>query len=542
MAPKISQVKINKMMSMLLGGYTETWIAHKLGIDQSTVAKYKSKLKVQLTEHIAGKSGKGQDAPVDIDALFSLSADLLKNRLTVEEARVGLQMELLLHKCGVPPEDYPDLIQACGKMKDEGFMGAAIELGKLEKVSGMTYEQVLADAAATHQQLQKDQLALENVTEGLKAGKTELAQINKQKQSASDDLATYMHKVGVDMHRLKLTEGLALALKSADIPDEEIETYTQRQKALNKAGIGIALFASILDKVKMATADDNGKQLLQRLSEYGNLDHTIKDRQLEVNALTEQVQGLEEQAKLKGHLEAQVTALKAERATLQAETVDLYAQKSERDKLQKEVSALTNEKSAIGPAIEGLKSKRTKLAADIQGKEQKAKELETHLKSLESQHGALQVEVSKQEAQVHQQRRRWDIFTALMAFLQETSVDTMEKLGNTLPELLEEVKHGNYSVENAVKIMLTYFGVNGLHHRRCTSCQVYFSVDGQPPTGGYHCPVGGSPHGTIEDKNPLEVLRSAFSLGKPIPVQGSFKIGGQVPKELPASDKGKGVA
>ena len=155
-----------------------------------------------------------------VKALHSLAAELKAAKLTVEEAKVGLKMVLVFQKYGVKQEDYQDLVQACTKMKSEGYIDSAVKLNQLEKSMGMTPEEIITHVTGASQQLKQTQAQLKNMTDKLNVFKKGLITIDKQKKLASHDLATHMKQVGVDMNRLKLVEDLAIALKEAGIPDK----------------------------------------------------------------------------------------------------------------------------------------------------------------------------------------------------------------------------------------------------------------------------------------------------------------------------------
>jgi len=296
MTQKISPHKVSKMMALYFDGYSQTDIANKLKIDQSTVSLYVSKFK-SISEHQGIKAAGEEFGIMDqVQALHSLAAELKKAKLTVEEAAVGLKMMQSLSKLGISQDEYKGVIQACTKMKSEGFLNSAAKLNKLEHDTGMTYEKIVAKAASTHQELKQTQQDLLAVAGKLKTTKEELANIEKQKKLASQELETHMKNVGVDMKRLELVENLALALKKAGEDDKQLEDYIQRQHLLNEAGITLGIFAEILEKAKSLTAKDGGKELLAMLDQYGSLAETINGLENKVQSLTKEANGLEDKA------------------------------------------------------------------------------------------------------------------------------------------------------------------------------------------------------------------------------------------------------
>lgn len=288
MTQKLSPHKVSKMMALYFDGHSQSDIANKLKVNQSTVSLYVSKFK-SFTEQQSVKAAGEEFGMMDqVEALHSLASELKKAKLTAEEAKVGLKMELLFQKLGIKQGDYKDLIQACAKMKSEGFISDAVKLNKLENVTGMTHGELLDQYASTHGKLKKEQQELEITSGKVNVGKEELANIDKQKKAAGQSLKAYMDQMGVDMNRLKLVEVLAQTLKEAGILNKELGDYIARQQVLNKAGVGLDTFTTIVEKAKVLTSHDQGKGLLKSLSDYGGMSEAIKDLQAKVAFLKKQ--------------------------------------------------------------------------------------------------------------------------------------------------------------------------------------------------------------------------------------------------------------
>jgi len=128
MTKKLSPHKISKIMELNFGGYSQSDIANKLKINQSTVSQYVSKFKYLAEQQDIKAAGEEYGIVDQVEALNSLALELKETKLTVEEAKVGLKMVTVFQECGVQQEDYPDLVQACAKIKSEGFINAAVKL------------------------------------------------------------------------------------------------------------------------------------------------------------------------------------------------------------------------------------------------------------------------------------------------------------------------------------------------------------------------------------------------------------------------------
>lgn len=512
MTQKLSPHKVSKMMALYFEGYSQSGIANKLKVDQSTVSLYVSKFKSLAEQQGLKATGEEFDIMDEVEALHSLAAELKKAKLTVEEAKIGLKMERLFRKYGIKQEDYKDLIQACTKMKSEGFITSAVKLNKLEHSTGMSHEEIVAQSASTYEQLKKAQQDLHNVTGKLNTTKGELANIEEQKKLASQDLKAQMQQIGVDINRLKLVEDLALALKEGGISNKELGDYIQRQQLLNKAGISFDTFVAILKEANVLTAHDQGMGLLQMLSEYGGLTVAIKALQTKVQSLDKQVDGLEQRAKLKGEIEGHIVKLKAERASLETCVAQLPTEKNTLAQIQMGVSALTEKKALLEQEITNMEEYKVVLSDDIEAKEQKV----STLKELELKHNMVSASLSEIETKQASEGTRWEIFQSFLGFIGASSFEEVEKFIDLMPHLLSEAKQGKYSAERLRNIILRNLTGNTLQLLQCTSCNARFVVDKPPHSHNeYQCPICGLSYYVKVEQEGLVILKTALAPQKP---------------------------
>ncbi len=394
-------------MALYFDGYSQTEIANKLKIDQSTVSLQISKFKFLAEQQGIVAAAEEYGIMDQIESLHSLASELKKEQLTVEEAEVGLKMELLFQKLGGKAEDYQDVIQAATKLKTEGFLESAVELNKLEQSTGMTHEEIVTQSASTYQQFKKTQKDLQIVTGKLNASKEDLVAIENQKKLASQDLKTHMQQIAVDMNRLKKVEDLALVLKQGGISNKELQDYIKRQQLLNEARIGMETFASILEKAEVITSKDHGEGLFHMLAEYSSLSEANKAIQAKVQTLNKEADGLEQQAKLKGKIEGDIAKLKAEKASLEAYVYQLYDQKNTLDNIKSDISSLVEKKDELKQEITELETYKGSLSDDIKSKEKKTGDL----KELEAEHDAVSASLSETEAKLKQKGTWLELLT-----------------------------------------------------------------------------------------------------------------------------------
>ena len=98
MPQKLSPHKVSKMMALYFEGYSQSEIANKLKVDQSTVSLHVSKFKFLSEQQGLKATGEEFNVMNEVEALHSLAAELGKAKLTAEEAKIGVKMEQLFQK------------------------------------------------------------------------------------------------------------------------------------------------------------------------------------------------------------------------------------------------------------------------------------------------------------------------------------------------------------------------------------------------------------------------------------------------------------
>ena len=117
MVKKLSDTKVSKIFDLYFQGYSQTEIANKLKITQASVSIHVSQFKSLARQQGIKAAGEEYGVMDQVEALYDLAVDLKKAKTTVEEAKNGLKMALLLQECGVEEEDYGQLIKTCEKIK-----------------------------------------------------------------------------------------------------------------------------------------------------------------------------------------------------------------------------------------------------------------------------------------------------------------------------------------------------------------------------------------------------------------------------------------
>jgi predicted transcriptional regulator len=552
MVKKLSENKVSKIFQYLFKGYTQVDIGSRLGITQASVSIHVSQFKYLAQQQGIMAAAKEYNVMDEVQILYDLAVDLKKAKKTVEEASSGLKMVLLFHECGVKEEDYPDLIQACTKMKSDDAANAAVELNQLENDTGKTWKEIVAQAKSSYKDLEQTQSQITSTAAKLKASKEELAtiqnqkklvdhelaaylkKINVQKKQADQALAAHMKQVGLDMNRLKLVEELAIALKEGPDSDTDLAKYVEHQKLLNQAGLSLENFTVIVKQSKVMTGDDGGKALAEKLHKFGSLDKSIETQKNKLDLLTEKTAGLEEKAKLKAKIETDIVKLKAEQAARESVVAELASAEKKLAKLQHDVTDLFYKREVL---IQDIKQKEEHLGHlddEIADKEHKVSDLS----ELGAKRSAISAILADLEAKKKLEMTEREVFQSFLSVMGSSlSAEAMEKFIATSPQLLAVAKKGEYSPELLRNFIIKELSGGTLEIWRCISCQARFYVDKPAKTSytGYQCPSCRS--SLVEtDVNGPEIIKKALAA---LPPQVFIVTPTQTPKKTDQNNAGQ---
>jgi len=531
MVKALSENKVSKIILLGFQGFSQTEIANKLKITQPSVSIHVSKFKFLVEQQGIMAAAEEFGIMDEVAVLYDLAAELKKAKLTPEEAKTGLKMEVLFHEYDIPQEQYGSLIETCDKLKNEDCFNAALELTKLEKGTGLSYAELVNEYKGFTDQLAQAHGNLENITGEISTHIEELADVNKQKKLADQNLKTHMEKLGVDEQRLAMVETLALALKKADISNQELPHFIEKQKLLNKAEISIDVFADVLGKSKVATLGDNGKNLLNLLTECGGLVEAINKQQVKKQLLLNEVSNLEQQANLKGKLEVEIKKLKADKATLEGHITVLEKQeKNHTDRLQKkqlELEQLTGFVEQEQSSLQTLRKNTAVLEKEINEKQDFSDNLDVtinlkqqkviDLEDQESIHEQLIKDNTALELKISQQQTRWAAFEGFVGMVQSSSMEDLLNKTKVLLNLITQFEPDKESTQFLKNYILKDLAGHGLQILRCTSCHARFTVDKAGPVGIYKCPLElGFSHSVVIEKDADVIIKEAMSPPKPL--------------------------
>ncbi len=145
MTVHLSAHKVGKILRSYLWGLPQTKIAKEAGVDQSSISHYATRFKEMTARYGIPAAGKEYQVLNEVESLRSLSVELYKSMLTVEEAKQGHNITRAFLKLGIDPEKHLSLVEVCKKVEDSGFVEAALKLSQIEAQTGMEYHRVMSD-------------------------------------------------------------------------------------------------------------------------------------------------------------------------------------------------------------------------------------------------------------------------------------------------------------------------------------------------------------------------------------------------------------
>jgi vacuolar-type H+-ATPase subunit I/STV1 len=225
------------MTRLYFGGMPQPDIAKRVGADQSTISIYASRFRHRAAEVGLLTAGKEFGVFNEVDALRSLSVELTKASLTVQEAKKGLEIVKTFAKFGIGPDQHTALVKACKAVGDPGFVEAAVKLSKLEAENNLSYEDVMARFENASSKLASTEKGLDEAQAKLKSLTTSQAQ--RQEELASVEGYLVQLKNEAKTQEAKLNQELEVKMKHLRVKQAEAEELSRLKTQLGKQGLDI---------------------------------------------------------------------------------------------------------------------------------------------------------------------------------------------------------------------------------------------------------------------------------------------------------------
>jgi predicted transcriptional regulator len=497
MAARLSTSKISRIFQLHFQGYSQCSIASRLKIHQSTVSLYVDSFTALAQQEGLENAARRYGVMEEVKELHNLAAELKKARLTVAESRMGLRALDMLKSHGVAEGDYGDLIESVKKVKSEGFMETAIELSRLERASGLNYQQVCTSYQSSYKQLQQADNDLTGKKAELERSEIAFIAAETKRKAAESRFESYLKEMEMDMKRLQKVEPLARALKKAGIQDNQLDDYIERQQLADRSGISLDLLSSILKQANVVTAHDGGKTFLDMLTRYGGLSTAIEVLQDRIKALEKDTDGLDQKIQIKKSTESDIVQLRKQKTNLEKEVEQLSIEKealiAQKTALQKDIRSLTRQETELEQNIseqqklrEGLRVENESLSSEIKTK----KEQLSDLAQLEVRHSAMSASLAEIEEKLGQRKKQQDILDSFIGLIDRPSFDELEKFAGFIPHLTDKAKQQKEHPQLLTDYIFEKITARKLKTQRCVVCHATFAVDKMPKdSSGYHCPV-----------------------------------------------------
>ncbi len=243
MTVKFSPQKVTKILRNYFLGLIQSDIAEKAKVDQSTVSIYSSRFKNRVIEVGLLPAGKEFNVFDQVDSLRSLSVELSKADLSVEEAKEGFNIMKTFIALGIPAEQHRALVEVCGKISDPGFVQAALKLKKIEKENNMGYEELVSRFEKVSSELP----AVEDKLKGKQSDFKSLSDLITNKNEEMTNLKTKIAELQKDAKtiQIKLEEEFETKKRGLNIKAEEIKEVAKLKADLGKQGLDISTLARL---------------------------------------------------------------------------------------------------------------------------------------------------------------------------------------------------------------------------------------------------------------------------------------------------------
>ena len=237
MTVSLSPHKISRIFRLFFSGMPQPDIAEKAGVDQSTVSLYASRFRNMVGKVGLLTAGKEFGVFNEVDSLRSLSVELTKAGLTVEDCRKGMNIIKAFLKLGINPDQHAALVKVCKAIDDPGFVQAAVKLSKIQTETNTTYERVISQ--------------YENITCQLPSSRKELQVVQTKIKSLDDTLVQKKHEAArlethiallqaeAESKEAKLEQKLAAKMKNLGVKEAEVEEVATLKKQLGNNGLDI---------------------------------------------------------------------------------------------------------------------------------------------------------------------------------------------------------------------------------------------------------------------------------------------------------------
>jgi len=237
MTVQLSPHKVSKILRGYFSGPSQIKIAKEAGVDQSSISHYANRFKGMAAEYGLLAAGKEYQVLNEVESLRSLSVELYKSKLTVEEARQGHNIIKAFLKLGINPEKHFDLIEACKKVEDPSFAEAALKLAQIEAQTGREYHQVISSFEKALNQLPQLEEKIIGAKSELKSSNEGILKSKQELAGQEEYLEKYQNEVKAK--EAQLEKELLTKMKQLEVEKKEVEEVAALKAELTKNGLDL---------------------------------------------------------------------------------------------------------------------------------------------------------------------------------------------------------------------------------------------------------------------------------------------------------------
>ena len=246
MTVRLSRHKIARILKYYFRGVPQTGIAHRVGVDQSTVSLYASRFKEAATEVGLLAAGEEFDVFKEIDELRSLSVELLKVNLIAEDAREGVKIIRAFNRLGIGSDQHIKLVQVCKKVDDEGFINAVLRFGEIEDSSDKDYHEIMSNFESVASQLPLSEKKLMEL-------KTEIGSLNNILTKKKSELAGIQSQLvqfreETVAKKTKLNAEIEAEMKRLGVKEQEVKEATKLKGELVKRDLDLSTLIKAVEE------------------------------------------------------------------------------------------------------------------------------------------------------------------------------------------------------------------------------------------------------------------------------------------------------
>jgi len=249
MTVRFSLPKVSKLLRFYILGLPQKKIAKKVNVDQSSVSHYAAKFKERVEE--VGLLAAGEEFGImkEVDALRSLSVELYKTKLTVDEAKEGVKIIKAFIKLGASSAEHMTLVKVCKDVNDHGFINAALKLVKIESDSNISYEEAVTGFDEMTSQLPAMEKQIEDRNAELSSINSNLANRKQELTSLEEKLEKL--KILAEDTLTQTKQEISTKMEDANVTEKEITGIAELKADLDKKGLDIPTLIKLAKEVQL---------------------------------------------------------------------------------------------------------------------------------------------------------------------------------------------------------------------------------------------------------------------------------------------------